>query len=94
MGAYHWLSWRAVSDGGRIYAIGHDITELRQAEDELREVRDTLARVTRQTTLAAMTASIAHEINQPLSAIVMNAGLALRHLGRDPPGIGDASARR
>jgi hypothetical protein len=91
-GAYHRLSWRAVPDGGRIYAMGRDITELKQAENELREVRDELARVTRQTTLAAMTASIAHEINQPLSAIVMNAGVGLRHLARDPPRIGDASS--
>jgi PAS domain S-box-containing protein len=91
-GAYHWLSWRAVADGGRIYAMGRDITELKRAENELREVHDELARVTRQTTLAAMTASIAHEINQPLSAIVMHAGVGLRHLKRDPPRIGDASA--
>jgi PAS domain S-box-containing protein len=91
-GAYRWFAWRAVLDGGRIYAMGHDITELKQAEDELRELRSELARVTRQTTLAAMTASIAHEINQPLSAIVMNAGLGLRHLTRDPPRIDEASA--
>ena len=90
-GTYHCLSWRAVADAGRIYAMGRDITELKQAEDELREMRDELARVTRQTTLAVMTASIAHEINQPLSAIVMNAGVGLRHLAQDPPRIGEAS---
>jgi PAS domain S-box-containing protein len=91
-GSYHWLSWRAVADGGRIYAMGRDITELKQAEDEVREARDELARVTRQTTLAAMTASIAHEINQPLTAIVMNADAGLRHLTRDPPRLREATA--
>ena len=91
-GTWHALSWRAVPEGGLIYAMGRDITELKQAEDELRGMRDDLARATRQTTLAAMTASIAHEINQPLSAILLNADLGLRHLARDPPRIAEAGA--
>jgi C4-dicarboxylate-specific signal transduction histidine kinase len=46
-----------------------------------------LARVSRQITMGAMTASIAHEINQPLSAIVLNANAALRFLSRSEPDL-------
>jgi len=78
-GSHRWLSWHAASDGGRIYAMGRDVTELKEAEIELREARRELARVAGRTIVAAMTASIAHEIKQPLAAIVTHAsaGLAL-----------------
>src|SRR5215813_7322972 len=86
-GSYHWLSWQAVPDRGRIYSMGRDVTELKAAENELREARRELAQVTRRTTLAAMTASIAHEINQPLTAIVTNGGVGLRWLTRVEPDL-------
>jgi C4-dicarboxylate-specific signal transduction histidine kinase len=47
------------------------------AEGQLRTLRSELALVSRQTTMGAMTASIAHEVNQPLAAIVMNAKAAV-----------------
>jgi len=70
-GTYCWLSWQAALDQGLIYAVGRDITDLKHAGEQLRASRRELAQVSRQTTMGAMTASIAHEINQPLAAIVM-----------------------
>jgi PAS domain S-box-containing protein len=61
--------------------------ELKQAENESREARRELAQVARRTTLAAMTAAIAHEMKQPLGAIVTNANAGLRWLGRSPPDL-------
>jgi PAS domain S-box-containing protein len=88
-GSYRWLSWKAVLDQGRIYGLGRDITELKQAENELREARHELGQVARRTTLAAMTAAIAHEIRQPLGAVVTNANAGLRWLARSPPDLAE-----
>jgi PAS domain S-box-containing protein len=57
-----------------------DVTDRRRSEDALNEVRSDLAHVARVATLGEMTASIAHEINQPLGAIVNNANAGLRWL--------------
>src|SRR5262249_46663462 len=84
-GTYRWLSWKAVPDRDRIYAMGRDVTELKDAERDLRDVRRELAEVSRRTVMAAMTASIAHEIKQPLGAIVANANGGRRWLARTPP---------
>ncbi len=62
-----------------------DLTEQRQAEKEVREQRDVLAHVDRLNTLGEMAAGIAHEINQPLTAISMYAQSSLRFLQHDPP---------
>ena len=90
-GSYRWLSWQAVPHRGRIYGTARDVTELKHAENELREARRELAQTTRRTTLAAMTATIAHEIKQPLGAIVANANAALHWLNRAPPGLHEVS---
>jgi PAS domain S-box-containing protein len=89
-GSYRWISWQAVPDGGRIYAMGRDVTELKDAENLLRETRGELAQVARRTTLTAMTASIAHEINQPLAAIVTSGNAGLRWLARTEPDLDEA----
>jgi C4-dicarboxylate-specific signal transduction histidine kinase len=81
------LSWTAVPDGGQFYAVGRDVTELHRAEKALRELRGELALASRQTTMGAMTASIAHEINQPLAAIVTNGNIGLRWLARAEPDL-------
>jgi PAS domain S-box-containing protein len=62
------------------------------AERALREAQAALAHVTRVTTLGELTASIAHEVNQPLAAVVANAEACLRWLGRETPDL--AAARR
>ena len=56
-----------------------------QAEEALRKVQTELSHVTRLTTLGELTASIAHEVNQPLAAIVTNGNACLRWLGHDVP---------
>jgi PAS domain S-box-containing protein len=86
-GSYRWVSWKAVPEQGRIYALGRDVTEIKAAENEFREARRELGQVARRTTLAAMTATIAHEIKQPLGAAVTNANAGLRWLARSPPDL-------
>jgi PAS domain S-box-containing protein len=73
-----------------------DVTESKLAEESLNRARSELARVTRVTTLNALTASIAHEVNQPLSGIVTNASTCRRMLDADPPNVEGAreTARR
>ncbi|MCS0495941.1 ATP-binding protein [Ancylobacter sp. MQZ15Z-1] len=69
-----------------------DLTERRRAEDALHQTRTQLTHVTRITTLGELTASIAHEINQPLAAVVTNGAACLRWLDRPEPDIGEAKA--
>ena len=74
---------------------GNDITatiRADHAEQALREAQAELAHVMRVTTLGELTASIAHEVNQPLAAVVANAEACLRWLDRDIPDL--AAARR
>jgi signal transduction histidine kinase len=80
-----------------------DITERKRAEAELRQAYERLQRagaelshVSRVTTVSALTASIAHEVNQPLAGIITNAGTCLRMLDAVPPNIEGAreTARR
>ena len=89
-GSYRWLSWTAVADQELNYAVARDTTELKEAEKEVLESRTELARVARETMMGAMTASIAHEINQPLAAIVTNGGAGLRWLSGDTPNLDEA----
>jgi PAS domain S-box-containing protein len=86
-GSYRWLSWKAVQHEGRIYAMARDITDLKEAEVKLKKARHELTQVSRRTTLAAMSAAIAHEIRQPLGAIVTNANAGLRWLDRPKPDL-------
>jgi PAS domain S-box-containing protein len=90
-GSYRWISWKAAPDRGRIYATGRDITELKDAENDLREARRELAQVTRHTTLAVMSAAIAHEIKQPLAAIVANANAGSRFLSQTSPNFNEGA---
>jgi PAS domain S-box-containing protein len=72
---------------GRPMFVGalQDVTESMVAEEALNKARSELAHVSRITTVSALTASIAHEVNQPLAAIITNASTCLRMLNRDPP---------
>ncbi len=73
-----------------------DVTGRRRSEDALGKVRSELAHVARVAALGALAASIAHEVNQPLSGIITNASTCLRLLADDPPNIDGAreTARR
>ncbi len=74
---------------GRPEIIGAvlDVTERRLADEALSQARSDLAHVTRVTSLGVLTASIAHEVNQPLSGIITNASTCLRMLAADPPNV-------
>jgi PAS domain S-box-containing protein len=70
-----------------------DITERKRAEDErerLRQLQSDLARINRVTTMGELTASVAHEIKQPISAAVMDAGTCVEWLARDRPDVEEA----
>jgi PAS domain S-box-containing protein len=67
-----------------------DVTENKVAEEALDRARSELAHVARVTTVSALTASIAHEVNQPLSGIITNCGTCLRMLAADPPDVSGA----
>ena len=69
-----------------------DITDRKRAEDALRRTQSELARVARVTTMGEMTASIAHEVNQPLAAIVANGNAGLRWLANKPPDLDEVRA--
>jgi signal transduction histidine kinase len=73
-----------------------DITQRRLSEEALANARSELANVARATSLGVLTASIAHEVNQPLSGIVTNASTCLRMLDANPPNLDGAreTARR
>ncbi|MGC2272032.1 MAG: PAS domain S-box protein [Candidatus Sulfotelmatobacter sp.] len=85
-------------DQGQLEYIGavQDVTERRSSEEALSKARSELSHVARVTSLGVLTASIAHEVNQPLSGIVTNASTCLRMLAADPPNVDGAreTARR
>ncbi|HTS51850.1 MAG TPA: ATP-binding protein, partial [Burkholderiales bacterium] len=67
--------------------VASDITQRKLAEQALREAQDALTRVNRVATLGVLAASIAHEVNQPLGAIVTSAASCARWLAAQPPDI-------
>ena len=69
-----------------------DITERKRAEESLRQAQADLAHVNRVTTMGELTASVAHEVNQPIAAAVTNAKTCLRWLTRDEPDLAEARA--
>jgi PAS domain S-box-containing protein len=84
---------------GRIlkwHGVCVDMHDWKEAQDELRETQAELAHVTRVMTMGQLTASIAHELNQPLAGIMTNAGTGLRMLTAEPPNVSGAreTARR
>ncbi len=79
-----------------LMALSEDITQRKLSEEALAEARLELAKVASIQSLGVLTASIAHEVNQPLSGIITNAGTCLRMLSANPPNIDGAreTARR
>jgi PAS domain S-box-containing protein len=94
----HTVAHATRDQDGQLEYIGavQDVTQRRLSDEALGKVRSELARVARATSLGALTASIAHEVNQPLSGIITNASTCLRMLSTDPPNINGAleTARR
>jgi PAS domain S-box-containing protein len=84
------------SSGNLVEYVGTviDVTERKRAEQErerLRQIQADLAHLSRVTTMVELTASLAHEIKQPISAALTNARTCLRWLGRDTPDLPEAS---
>src|SRR6202140_481452 len=85
-GTYRWFLLRAVplrDEQGRVvkwYGTTTDIDDRKRAEDELRQAEEDLARVTPVVAMGELAAAIAHEVNQPLTAIVTNSQFCLRRL--------------
>jgi PAS domain S-box-containing protein len=81
-------------DGELVEYVGAviDMTERRRAEEALNTVQAELARVTRVTALGELAVSIAHEVNQPLTAVVTNAYSLLRWLDADPADLQESQS--
>jgi PAS domain-containing protein len=94
----HMVAHSIRDEDGRLEYIGavQDVTARRLSEQALGNAQSELARVARATALSALTVSIAHEVNQPLSGIITNASTCLRMLAADPPDVDGAreTARR
>jgi PAS domain S-box-containing protein len=88
-GTYRWLEWNSAPFGNLIYAAAHDVTERLKEEVEAQQRREELAHMTRIAMMGELTTSLAHEINQPLTAIQSNAEAAERFLSQPQPDLGE-----
>jgi signal transduction histidine kinase/DNA-binding response OmpR family regulator len=91
----HVMAHAERDESGELEFVGAvmDTTESKRADEErerLRQVQADLAHLSRVTTMGELTASLAHEIRQPISAAVTNAKTCLRWLGRDEPDVAEA----
>jgi len=97
-GEYRWFYGRfepVLDPGGRVvcwYSVSIDINDTREMEEILRSTRRKLSAVMQIATVAELSASIAHEVNQPLASVVANAHAAQTWLSRDPPNLERAQA--
>jgi PAS domain S-box-containing protein len=80
----------ASGDLAQFVGSSTNITQRKLAEEALRQARADLAHVSRVTTMGELTASLAHEVNQPIAAAVTNANTCLRWLTRDQPDLEEA----
>jgi PAS domain S-box-containing protein len=85
------LSPLETEEGTLVSAAVRDVTERTRAEDALRQATADLARISRVTTMGELTASLAHEIKQPIAAAITDARTCLRWLRRDQPDVAEAS---
>jgi len=84
------LLLQAANDLAHGIALLRTRMERQSAEEALKKTEEELARVARVTTMGELTASIAHEVNQPLAAVVTNGNACLRWLSADPPNFDEA----
>jgi len=95
-GTVRWIAARGRSHGSvvdgapqRVIGISMDITRRKQAAAEAQQQREELAHLSRVAALSALSGSMAHELNQPLTSILSNAQAALRFMAHDPPDLGE-----
>jgi C4-dicarboxylate-specific signal transduction histidine kinase len=90
----HVVAHKVKDSSGNVEFVGAvtDITAAKQAEEALRQAQADLAHVSRVTTVGELTASLAHEVNQPIAAAVTNANTCLRWLAGDTPNLEEARA--
>jgi len=101
-GAYRWFLCRTVplrNEAGAIvkwFSVSIDIEDRKRTEEEIRSTQTKLAQMGHVLTMGQLTASIAHEVNQPLSGIITNANTCLHMLAANPPNVEGAreTARR
>jgi PAS domain S-box-containing protein len=92
-GTYHWFlnsNFPLRDEEGKVvkwYGVMSDIGDRKQAEDHLRDTRLKLSKASRIATVAELSASIAHQLNQPLTSIIANAQAAKRWFGAAPPNM-------
>jgi len=97
-GVYRWYQHTAEAmrdaDGNIVqwYGLCLDIDEPKRAEDRLKQAQTELARATQIATVAELSASIAHELNQPLTSVIANAQACKRWLAASPPNLSEARA--
>jgi PAS domain S-box-containing protein len=97
-GAYRWFHARGLPlcdfEGHvlRWYVLLTDIDDRVRAEEALRQAQSDLARINRVTTMGELAASLAHEVNQPIGGVLINANVCLRKLGHDNPDVDEARA--
>jgi PAS domain S-box-containing protein len=86
------LSPLETEEGVLISSAIRDITDRKQAEEGLRQAQADLAHVRRVSSMGELSASLAHEVNQPIAAAVTDANTCLRWLSRDQPDLDEARA--
>jgi two-component system, LuxR family, sensor kinase FixL len=97
-GRQRWIAARGRLDSpagakkARLLGVSVDITERKLAEVEVQRQREQLAHVSRVSVMGELAASVAHELNQPLGAILSNAEAAELFLKQDPPAVGELGA--
>jgi NO-binding membrane sensor protein with MHYT domain len=90
----HVVTHALSNEPGSIEFVGAvtDTTKTKRAQESLRQAQADLAHINRVTTMGELTASLAHEVNQPIAAAITNANTCLRWLARDHPDVEEARA--
>ena len=90
----HVLARALETSSGKLEYVGavRDVTERTRAEEALRQAKADLAHINRVTTMGELTASVAHEVNQPIAAAVTDANTCMRWLARDHPDLEEVRA--
>jgi PAS domain S-box-containing protein len=97
-GVYRWFHMRGLplrDMHGHIvrwYFLLTEVEDRKRAEDALRQAQGDLARINRVTTMGELAASLAHEVSQPTSGVLINANVCLRKLGHDNPDLDEVRA--